>query len=131
MILDFNSHKLILDREDLYLYNIETIEKNIKRYQEFIMEFVVNKTIDEIINTELFQGALWDNGTNDVNNLVMLYNIIAENGIAGKQYPRTDKKTFIRQMKLRGFMVQQTRLAISPGKYTNVFRLVRKESLWS
>lgn len=131
MILDFNSYKLTFNKEDLYKYNLDTIEKNIQKYQEFIMEFTINKTMDDVLNTELFQGALWDNKTNDVNNLVMLYNIIAENGIAGKQYPRTDKNIFIRQMKLRGWIIQHTRLAIEPKKYMNVFRLVRKESLWS
>lgn len=123
LVLDFNNKQLKFKEEDILKYNVLTIEQNIKEFRRFTYELTLNEDFDEIFNTAVFQITFLDDTSNYVDNLIAVYNAIALNKLTNNRvYPTIDERSFIAQMKLRGFETYKTRLTLSPNNY----RFVKK-----
>ena len=119
LILDFNDPDLNFKASDIKHLNLSSIYKNIDKFNEFAYQITATEIFDIIFNSTLFQVSL-ANPDNSIDDLLLVYNMIANEGmINNKKYPSLLKKTFIRLMKAKGFIVKRTRKAISPYVYEN------------
>lgn len=119
LILDFNDPSLEFKARDIAYLNLSSIYKNIDKFNEFAYQITATEIFDIIFNSTLFQVSL-ANTDNSIDDLLLVYNMIANEGlINNKKYPTLLKKTFIKLMKAKGFIVKRTRKAISPYVYEN------------
>lgn len=131
MILDFNSDKIKFCLKDIANYNVDVIDKNIMRYKKFMYKSAVSDTFDKIFASELFQLSLWDNGTNTLDDLLILYNSIAANGLIGDEIlPEIDKKTLRKQLEIRDFKIKRTTSYTPEEGRKSIYRVKKYTDIW-
>lgn len=131
MILDFNSDKIKFCLKDIVNYNVDVIDRNIMRYKKFMYKSAVSDTFDKIFASELFQLSLWDNGTNTLDDLLILYNSIAANGLIGDEIlPEIDKKILRKQLEIRDFKIKRTTSYTPEEGRKSIYRVKKYTDIW-
>ena len=131
MILDFNSDKIKFCLKDIANYNVDVIDRNIMRYKKFMYKSAVSDTFDKIFASELFQLSLWDNGTNTLDDLLILYNSIAANGLIGDEIlPEIDKKILRKQLEIRDFKIKRTTSYTPEEGRKSIYRVKKYTDIW-
>lgn len=130
LVLDFNSKNLKFKEVYLKQYNIGIINDNINEFKRFTYELTVNEDFDKIFKTQVFQITFLDDTSNYAENLVMVYNAIADNALVNnRRYPTINERELICQLELRGFECFGTKLTLSKNKYKTVKKFRKKNNL--
>lgn len=131
MILDFNSKATKFCLNDLAEYDIDTIDRNIARYKKFVYKSAVSDTFDKIFASQLFQLSLWDSNANTLDDLLILYNLIAANGLLnGEILPEINKKILRKQLEIRDFKIKRTTV-YTPGEgRKSIYRVKKYTDIW-
>lgn len=127
LVLDFNSANFKLKLSDVSRYNVDTIYKNIDAFRKFVYESVIFVEFDKIYKTSVFQLTLLDKDSNYIENLVAVYNAIAQgNFLEGTEVPAITEKQMVTQLKARGFNIYYSNLKLFDGEYKHVRKVSKK-----
>lgn len=116
VILDFNDPTLKLRLSNVDLYDIDTIYKNIEQFNKIAQQFKVNKDFARLINTPLFQSMLVSDTTNNIDDLLRVYNSLAS-GMFGEEFKSTliSKNQFKENLRYMGYGVDKNRVIAPMG----------------
>lgn len=129
LVLDFNSSDLHFSLNNISQFNIDTIYNNINEFYKFINESVLYDSFDKVFNSSLFQMSLLDDSTCYINNLLAVYNGIAENNLLDEKLPKITTKQLVQQLRIRGYDVKHTTVTISKGKYKHVRKVIKNDEI--
>ena len=93
ILLDFNDLNLKFSLDDISQYRLNTIYNNIERFNAFIKKNTKDTDFEEMYNTTVFQVTLLSPETAEIENLLAVYNALAQSGtVNNKYYPIINKK---------------------------------------
>lgn len=131
--LDFNKSDLKFSLCDLAHYDMDAIYDNMDKFRKFAYSSTLYDSFDKVYNTQIFQITLLDSTTNTIDNLVQIYNTIAQcvDFIREKQ-PVINRKQLIQQLRLRGYTMKRTSRKNETGVYKQVLVAKRnEEEIWN
>lgn len=130
VVLDFNSKDLKFSLNDLSKYDVDAIYKNIDAFNKFAYGSVTYDCFDKVYNTSMFQMAILDESTNYIENLVAVYNAVAEGDLLeDEKLPRINNKEMMKQLRIRGYKIIHSNIKIIQGEYKHVRKAVRTDRL--
>ena len=121
IILDFNDLYLKFSLDDIDKYRLNTIYNNIERFKVFINNNTKDDNFEQIYNTTVFQVTLLSPETSEVENVLTVYNALAQSGtINNKIYPILSKTKLLLQLKKHNYKVKRTTVSMGNSTYKKI-----------
>lgn len=128
VVLDFNSPECTFKLKDVSMYDSKTIVKNIEKYLNFNNETLLSRDFDAVYKTTMFQINLMGEDTNNVENLLFVYNLISTQLSKEKRHMLNEKQ-FKHELKRKGYSFK-TVSVMKEGVSRRITR-VYKEDIYS